>query len=510
METPEPNFSFFQTVRNILSNIAFVFVDILFSLWYTPFLIGKLGRELFGFIPLANSVTSYFSVLTQSLNISIGRHITVELSRGETDRANKLFNTNLIVTLLLISAAIPLGVVLVFMAPVFFKIPAGRERDVQLLFTALVAAFLLTTLRINFSVATFVRNRFDLRNIYSLGARIAQILCILVLFQLDRPSLFYVGLGASCAALFNLAGDYYLWKLLLPELKIHWRDFRKKDLRLIFNSGALTFIYQIGFILFNIEMLIANRILDLHLAGMYAALLTIPKNLRIISSAIGGVWGPSILAKYGRSDQRGIDSIVLGSIKLIGLTMALPIGLICGLAVPFLTVWLGPDFQALGWVLAAMVFPLSTNLIVEPFFNINISLNKLKVPALVTCGAGLLNLLLAVLLAPRYGVIGIVAAGALTLTLNYSFFIPIYTARIMDLPWWRYFLCLGAVSLAALGVAVASYLLSDVFSLTSYFRLIAAGGLVSVVYLTAAYFWGLSAVEKELLISFLVSITSRK
>ena len=127
MDSPEPNFSFLQTVRNILANIAFVFVDILFSLWYTPFLIGKLGSELFGFIPLANSVTSYFSVLTQSLNISIGRHITVEVARGETDRANKLFNTNLALTLLLISAAIPLGVVLAVMAPVFLRFPRGAS-----------------------------------------------------------------------------------------------------------------------------------------------------------------------------------------------------------------------------------------------------------------------------------------------------------------------------------------------------------------------------------------------
>ncbi|MBI5352642.1 MAG: hypothetical protein HZB50_08415 [Chloroflexi bacterium] len=510
MDNSKRNFSLLQTAKNILANITFVVVDILFSLWYTPFLIRKLGSELFGFIPLANSVTNYFSIVTQSLNISVGRHITVELARGKTRRANQVFNTNLIASLLLISAAIPLGVILVAFAPLFFKIPLGHERDIQLLFVGVVTAFLLVTFRINFSVATFARNRFDLRNVSSLGARVIQILVILGLFSLDRPNIFYVGIGAACAALFNLAGDYFLWRLLLPELKVYWNDFRKRDLKLIFNSGALTFIYQIGFMLFNVEMLVANRILDLHLVGMYAALITIPKNLRIISSAIGGVWGPSILAKYGQDDHQGIDSILLGSVKLIGLTLALPIGLICGLALPFLTVWLGPDFREMSWILAVMVFPLSTNLIVEPFFNINISLNKLKIPALVTFGLGLLNLLLAVFLAPRYGVIGIVAAGVLTLTLNYSIFIPIYTAMTMNLPWWRYVQRLGGVSLATLGVTVTSYLLSDVVSLTSYFRLIAAGGSISLIYLTSAYFLGLSNVEKELLKNFFASIYARK
>jgi membrane protein EpsK len=117
---------------------------------------------------------------------------------------------------------------------------------------------------------------------------------------------------------------------------------------------------------------------------------------------------------------------------------------------------------------------------------------------------------LTILLAPRYGVIGIVLAGVLTLTLNYSIFIPIYTARIMHLPWWRYIQRLGIVSLAALGVTVISYLLNDVILLTSYFRLIMAGGMVSLIYLILVYFLGLTNTEKILLKNFFVSVCARK
>ncbi|MDH5561926.1 MAG: hypothetical protein OEY59_13835, partial [Deltaproteobacteria bacterium] len=50
-----------QTTRNILFNgISFIF-SVLIGFWYTPFLLSRLGSELFGFIPLANSVTSYFT-----------------------------------------------------------------------------------------------------------------------------------------------------------------------------------------------------------------------------------------------------------------------------------------------------------------------------------------------------------------------------------------------------------------------------------------------------------------
>lgn len=500
MDKSAPNLGITQAARNITSNLAFIVVDILYNLWYTPYLVQRLGSELFGFIPLATSVTNYFSLLTQSLNISMSRHITIGLAKGETERAGQIFNTNLIITLLLISLALPLGFVLVLLLPGIFKMPDGSTRDVQLLFLCVVISFLLTTLRVNFSIGSFAKNRFDLRNIGFLGARIIQVSVILILFSLKQPSLFYVGIGAVSAAIFNLAGEFYLWKVLLPQFKFRWRDFQTKDLKLIFGSGSLTVIYQIGFLIFlNVDILVANRMLDLKTAGMYAALVFIPKNLRILSSAIGGVWGPTILSKYGDSDFEGINAVLIRSIKLVGLSMALPIGLICGLATPFLTVWLGPDFGSMGWLLAIMVFPLSTNLIVEPFFNVNISMNKLKTPSLVILFMSLVNLWLAVKLTPQYGAMGIVVAGMATLTLNYSIFIPVYTAKVMGFSYHQYIRHLIGILLITFLIAASAYFVSITIRLNSFAHLIAVAALLSFIYLPFVYFIGINSTERKTL-----------
>jgi len=498
MDKSTPNLGMTQTARNIAANLAFILVDILYNLWYTPFLILKLGSELFGFIPLATSVINYFSLLTHSLNISMSRHITIRLAKGETERAGQIFNTNLIVTLLLISLALPLGFVLVLLLPELFKMPEKSTRDIQLLFLCVVIAFLLTTLRVNFSIGTFASNRFDLRNIGFFGARIIQVAVILFLFSFKQPSLLYVGIGAVSAAIFNLAGEFYLWKVLLPQFKFRWRDFKTKDLQLVFGNGSLTFIYQVGFMIFlNVDILVANRMLDLKTAGMYAALASIPKNLRILSSAIGGVWGPAILSKYSISDFDGIDAILVRSIKLVGLSMALPIGLICGLAVPFLTVWLGPDFGSMGWLLALMVFPLSTNLIVEPFFNVNISMDKIKIPSLVILSMSLLNLWLAVQLTPIYGAMGIAISGMVTFTLNYSVFIPIYTAKVMGLSFHHYGRHLISILLVTFLITACAYFASTLISPDSFTLLIASAALISLTYLPFVYFIGLNATDRE-------------
>ncbi len=496
---PSPH-NIFQTVRNIFSNALFYLVETLISLWYTPFLLRRLGSELFSFIPLANSVTNYFSIIMYSLNISTGRYITIDLEKGDTRRANQIFNTNLVVTLLLISAVIPVGAVLIIFVPTIFTIPSGREQDVQILFIGVITAFLLSTYRINYSLATFAKNRFDLRNLVAFGGRITQVLIILALFNIKEPKLIYVGLGAAGAALFNLVGDYYLWQLLLPALKVNWREFRKNNFKLLFSTGVWTFLSQAGFILFlNVDMLVANKMLDLKQAGMYGALLVIPKNLRIMSVAIGGVWGPSILSKYSQLDFHGIDGIVRTSIKVTGLTLALVIGLLCGLASPFLSIWLGEDFQSMAWVLILMIFPLSTNLIASPFFNIHVSFNKLKIPALVELGLGLSNLFLAIYLTPQYKIMGLVLAGVFTLTLYFSVFSPIYAAKIMGLPWIHYLKQLAVITLSTLGVALVAYSLNKTIPLTSYLHLIIAGGIISLTYLVLVYFLGLTKIEKDLL-----------
>jgi O-antigen/teichoic acid export membrane protein len=173
------------------------------------------------------------------------------------------------------------------------------------------------------------------------------------------------------------------------------------------------------------------------------------------------------------------------------------VGLICSLADPFLSAWLGSEFQVMLWILVVIIFPLSTNMVVDPFFNIRISLNKLKMPALVALELGLLNLLLAILLIPRFEAMGIVAVGILTLAFNNSIYASLYAAKIMNLTWRHYLKRLEVVVVTMLIVAMGSYMLSLAIPLISYLLLIVAGRLVSLVYLTLVHSLWLNGEEKN-------------
>jgi O-antigen/teichoic acid export membrane protein len=499
-ENTKKDFRPFQYLKNIITN-GFVFVvNTVVSFWFTPYLKNNLGIEVYGLIPLATSVTGYLGIITQSINSSVARYLTIELRSHNDEEANRIFNTAFFGILFVLTLAVPLGAALIFLSPRIFDIPLNQERGVQVLFLGTVLAFMITAITSNFSIASYARNRFDLINLVSLSSRLAQVAIVAGLFALTNPSLYIVAGGIAAAAAIGLAGDYYFWRKLLPQLRFNYKLFTKSLLRQLMGTSTWLLINRMGALLFlNIEMIVANKTLTLEMAGMYAALITVPANLRGMGTIIGGVWGPTFLSKYSRNDFMGIDRTAKLSMKLIGLAMALPVGFLIGAAQPFLTAWLGPEFEAVTWVMIVMIAHLSLNLAVTPLFGVQVSINKVKAPAQATLLMGVINVLLLVVFSRLWGPLGIALGGGVMLSAKNLFFTPIYTARALGLPWWNYFPTLLPNVLVMLLTAGITYLAAAFFQISSMFQILGVGAGIAVVYLIAAYWLGLNANEKAMM-----------
>ena len=101
-----------------------------------------------------------------------------------------------------------------------------------------------------------------------------------------------------------------------------------------------------------------------------------------------------------------------------------------------LEIWLGVDYIEMAPVLIVMISHLCVNLSVLPILTLQTMANKVKIPGLVTLGAGVLKIVLAIVLAnPNwvFGIVGVPIAGAIVMTLKNSFFAPIYGAMILNL-----------------------------------------------------------------------------
>jgi len=266
--------------------------------------------------------------------------------------------------------------------------------------------------------------------------------------------------------------------------------------------GGWLLINQLGFLLFlRIDIWVCNRFVSPEAAGDYAAVLQWSNLIRQAGGLLSGVIGPMIMIYYARAEIENMIRLSKMAIHIFCLLLAIPIGILCTFSSSLLTIWLGESFTALAPLLVIMLCHLVINVGVLPLFSIQIALNKIKVPGVITCVMGTLNLALAVLLARflGWGIYGVAIAGAIVLTMKNALFTPIYAALILKRPWYTFMMSplLGLGFMAS--VMALAYGVSYYIDPTSLIRLVILSVIIGVIGLIGVWFV-LSREERRIMV----------
>ncbi len=475
---------------NLVSNVGKLGLTMLVGAWYVPFLVRQLGPAAYGLVPLASAVTSYMALVTFGLEAAMSRSLAIALEQEDHARANVIFNValwgNVGLALLL---AIPAVVAIAYLEHLV-RIPAGYEMETRLLFAGTVAAFLLNQIRTPFAAPCFCLNRLDLQNLVAVGETLSRVGLVVLLFLVFAPRIEYVGAAILAGTVVSTVGAIGFWKVLTPRLRVRLRDFHWPTLRSLSGTGGWVIVSQIGVMLYlNIDLLVANRLFGPAESGRYAAVLQLPALLRALGIAVGEIFAPTMYRKYARGDFAELTVYLNHAIKFLGLVMALAIGLVCGFAQPLLQLWLGQPFGSSAPLLVLMAIHLCINLSMYPLYAVPLAADRVKVPGLVTLGVGVLNLVLALFLAQRlgWGVYGIAAAGAISLTLRHLVFTPLYGARVLHQPYGIFYRRVLPVVGATLGTIAVCRLILWNWAISNWADLAAAAIGVSLLFAAATY-----------------------
>lgn len=470
---------------NAIANATNFAVNLLVGLWFTPYLVHNLGVAAYGLVPLAMNLSVYLGLFTTVINGGVGRFLTIALERNDQKLAHQVFNTAVAGSAL---AALVLAVPAAYLSwhgDRFFNVPTGYERQFALLLMGAVAMCLLGSVSAAFSVSSFSRNRLELSNGVLILASLGRVAVVVLLFEAYRPQVWHVGVGMASAGVLTLVGSVAVWRYLTPMLRIRpgyisWKAFRELS-----SVGGWMAINQLGAIMFVfIDLVVINRMLGAEAGGRYGALMQWSALLRAMGGTVAAVFAPTIVAMYAQQNVLGLVCYARAAVKFSGLLLALPIGLVCGLAGPLLGLWLGKSFQPLAPLMSLMTIHLSANLCIVPLFHIQVATNRVRTPGLVTCLMGAMNLGLAVLLAGPvgWGMYGVAAAGAIMLTAKNLIFTPLYGAHVLGLKPLVFFREAVVITAVTVGLAAAALGLSQVWALQSWWSLIAAGLVLSLFY----------------------------
>lgn len=495
-----------QLPRNLAANIAYFLANIVIGILLVPYFIKTLGVAAYGLIPLATSITGYVAIIVQSLNTAVTRFLTVDLQRGDYAEANKTFNTALFGLTVVILLMVPVILVVAYFAPSIFHVPAGQETGAVLLLLGVSAAFLIRSWSGNFTVQLFAYNRLDLQNLVNLTNLIVQTGLIVLLFNLFGPGLGLVGGAYLVGAIVASGVSIVLARRVSPYLRVSIRSFDRRRIRDLAGMGWWVVINQIGALLFHqIDLIVVNLLFGAASAGEYAIALQWVILLHAVAGVLSGVLTPTILSCYARKQTETLIRVTKSAVKLMGLAMALPIGLVCGLAPELLTVWVGEEFIFLAPLMVLLTVHRAVNLAVLPLFSINVAYNRVQVPGIVTffMGIGNFGLAVALPLLTGLGYYGVALAGAIVLTLKNAFFTPWYATRVLGVGAHTFTRSMlpGIAVTGLIGVTVA--ILGRVIPLPALVTLAIAGAAITLAYLAAVWKFGLNGFERGLFESYL-------
>jgi len=344
------------------------------------------------------------------------------------------------------------------------------------------------------------------------GSRVIQVVGVVAAFYLISRKVSWVGVANIVAALFSIVGSIWLWNILTPQLHISFSHLRWERLREITNMSSWMLINQVGSILFlNIDLIVVMKYYGAAAGGRYGALFMIAAYLRSIIGTVVGLLTPLILNKYAKEDLIGMNRLSRQSVRMIGLLSALPVGLLCGLSIQFIHLWLGVAFVQDWVVLVALIIHLPLNLSIISLFSIQVALGKVKWPAIITLAMGLLNIGFALFVAKNgiWGPVAVATIGGIILLSKNALFTPIYSAFIQKISSKTFLFSMLPALGGTIAATAVAYEAGVIFQINSWGKFLLIGFVITLVYSILSYILVLDKEEKSLAINLIRGATRR-
>ncbi|MBT1169962.1 oligosaccharide flippase family protein [Bifidobacterium sp. SO4] len=481
-----------QLAINMVANIVAFCVQFGVNFFLTPYIVKQLGSEAYGFVTLSFNIAGFASIITTAFDSMVARFVLMEDTKGNNDVAIKYFNSALIAdTVLAIVLSIPFGLV-VFFASDLLSIPVRLIADVQLAFAFAFLGTLINLIFASFGCVYYVKNRLDLEARRNIEGNIIRAIALIALFVLLPAKIYFITGTVLIVTVYNCAANLHYKRKLMPEIKINARSFSFQSIKKLLSSGIWNSVNSLSTTLLNtLDVLITNLFLGAATSGIYALVKTVPNFLNQLIAILVKVFVPNINILYAQGKKDELLKEVLFSVRVMGFLATIPIGFLMVFGDGFFEAWVPTQDNKLLQSLSLLtLFPLIASSIISVIVNVYITTNKLRVPALVLLGVGVVNLsfVLILLTFTDLGVWTVPIVGMTTQLLYYVGFQPIYAARCLNLPWHTFYKAIALSSACTITMVAACLLYRSIFEVHGWIQLIIAGAICSVIALTINFF----------------------
>ncbi|MEO6041362.1 MAG: hypothetical protein ABIP41_05640 [Croceibacterium sp.] len=472
-----------QTFSNTVSTGLTFVLGIAIGIWFTPFLVGRIGPESYGLVILSATVVSYAGPLAQSVSTSILRELALARGSGEPGAMHHAVRTgtrhSLRIAAILFAALIPFSLAGPWLLGI--STPFRSEASGILFLTGL--GFITWLLTAPFAAILYLANRLDLGNFAQALQNVIRVLGAVALLGLVSRNALWVPVATLIGTLCGIG----LIAASSHSISRHWIKGAPSSapFRQLGRIEAGVLIQGIAVMLLcSSELVVVNYLTDEANAGRYAASIQIPVLIRAAMLSLTGLFGPRILTLYTEGDRLGARAASARAVKLIGLIAALPVAVVLATAPIILRVWLGETFVPFSPILALGMVAMMAFVGTMPLYVLTMAAGRVVVPSVIRTVTLVLYVALAVILfyTSNLGLTSIAAGLAVGISACELALMAPYSARVSGGRWYTFLVPFLSVLLALAIAYAASRLLLQLWVPATVFEVCLFGSAVGVVH----------------------------
>ena len=489
-----------------------IIICIVLSLWTVPIILHGLGASDYGLYSLVAGVIAMLAFLKTAMSSSTQRYLSVARGKGDTTQMNAIFNSAIMLHLIISLAII---VVLELLAPFLFghflNIEPERMYAGKVIYQTLLFSMFLTIMTVPFDAELNAYENMPVFAIIEILDAILKLVVALTLQYIAWDKLIWYGIGMALIPLIDLSIKYIYTRAKYKELYI--------TKYLLWNPVVLKQMFNfIGWNTFGALAIVGRNqglaiILNLFFGTIMNAAYGIANQINSVmgyfSQTLRKSLHPQLMLSQGRGDYVRMIRLVFTSSKFCVLVMGvIAIPLIVELPL-VLKLWLTDVPQyALEFtqliLLSSLVYQMSAGLMAGI-----LAVGKMRNYQIVISIVMLINIPIAYVLlkvgfAPPWIIVGMLACEVLSLAARLVFAKNLFGLRISQFCWQvilPLLLILGLDWIILMGI-------TNVMD-TSFIRLVMNSVLSVIIVGGLAWLFLLNQMEKNALLQFVNRFTQK-
>ena len=480
-----------------------IIISTLVQLLYTPFLILKLGQSEYGLYSLINSIIGYLTILDLGFGNAIIVYTSKYKAQNKKEEEEKLHGMFKIVFFIIGIIAAILGLILFLNIDNLF---GNTMTSLELHESKIMMLILSFNLFITFEFSIYssiitAYEKFTFQKIMAIISTLLKPLIMIPLLILGYKAI-TMTVVLTIINMIVLLSNYLFCKNKL-NIKIKYKGFDKKLFKVVFGYSIWIFLaVVVDKINWSVDHFILGSISGTIVVSIYAAASTINQLFVSLSTAISGVLLPKIskmIARNSSSEELTNEFIKVGRIQYY-IIFLMCSGLVL-FGKEFFIAWVGESYIDAYYVAMILIIPLCIPLIQNLGISIRQAMNKHKFSSIVNIIVAVINIVISIPLAKKYGPIGAAVGTCFGIFLS-SIINNIYYYKVLKLDILKFFKEIIKMSIIFLIPLTIIITLINIINLNGLTKIFVFVPIYIIIYSVISYFISMNNYEKGIIKRF--------